>query len=363
MSVPFIDLEPYIDRVGGYDESSGLYGFDVRELLFNREFIGGGPTTQRLEAALATKLGVPHVVTCANGTDALVLALRANGIERGSRVAIPNLTFWATYEAVLQVGATPVVLDISPDDLQLSFEEFIRHHNRRQFDAVVLVHLYGWCSANLAKFRETCRERRIVMVEDGAQAFGVKMNGRSVFADADVATLSFHPAKVLGGIGDGGAVVCSTERVANRVRLLANHGRIGHYQHVAPGWNSRMDTVQAAWLLRALDASDGVIENRRRAHRACGYADWTPAGVTGNGYLDVSLSNDRDDERTRLAALGVATGCVYPTTIIDQDGAYGTISLGSLAVSVDAAKKVYNRPLFYGMTEEQIAHVRGASGG
>lgn len=370
MRVPFVDLKSWVAKVRAVDNHVPVGLRDVMcdfkdrvaTLLDSREFIGGGPTTQQLEATLALKLDVPHVVTCANGTDALMLALRAHGIGPGVLVAISNMTFWATYEAIVNVGATPVVLDIDPHDLQLSFDEFARYQKQHRFNAAVLPHLYGWCSARLNDFRTMCREKHILLIEDGAQAYGVKVDDKSIFAGADCATLSFHPAKVLGGIGDGGAVLCRSARVAARVRHLANHGRIDHYNHVSVGMNSRLDAIQAAWLLSALEVVDDVIAERRRLSRDLGYADWTPKGVDGNGYLDVALSNDRDEERKRLRRLGIDTGCVYPTTIADQDGAHGCIQLGPLNVSRDLAEKVYNRPLFYGMTDEQVEIVREATG-
>ena len=378
--VPFIDLWPYVQRVAGRQGVGSRlvndqYSFmgDVYDLLKAQQFIGGSTATQKLEDALATKLGAQHAVACANGTDALVLALRACGIDRGHRVALPNLTFWATYEAVCAVGATPVLLDIDPDDLQMSYSEFVDAHNRRRFDAAILVHLYGWCSARLGDFRTLCRERRITLIEDGAQAFGVKYQSERVFADADIATLSFHPAKVLGGVGDGGAVLTKNARTAARVRLIANHGRTGHYQHVVAGMNSRMDAIQAAWLLRALDVSDEVITQRAvmsarylgdgTIHGALSGSVDSPLGVCGNGYLNVTLARDFDqraDMQRKLAAAGVAYGTVYPRTIADQEGAIGHLAIGPLPVSRDVVRRVINLPLFYGITDVQIDRVMEA---
>jgi UDP-2-acetamido-2-deoxy-ribo-hexuluronate aminotransferase len=392
--VPFIDLEPWVERVRRGDGADFGVGFpnDVIDLLDTREFLGGGPTTQKLEAALVKKLGAQHVVTCANGTDALQLALRASGIDHGTRVAMPNLTFWATYEAIVNVGATPVLIDIDPDDRQMSFEEFKRAHDERRFDAAILVHLYGWCSSRLEEYRAFCRERRITLIEDGAQAFGVEVtkgegflgvNRQSVFAEADVATLSFHPAKVLGGIGDGGAVVCKTTRMAARVRALANHGRGGHgqHEHVAAGWNSRLDAIQAVWLLRGLDVIDEVIEARRALHAQ--YVDVLtamlfesrpgattysarPGGVLTNGYMNtVSMDRSREDKRKPaaeivrcLAAQGIEARRIYPYTICDQ--ADGCISFGSLEHSRAITNYVVSLPLYYGMTAETIERVAKA---
>jgi len=375
--VPFIDLGPWVEKVQGAERVADNtlllrappFEADVAQLLASREFLGGGSTTQRLETALSDKLGVPNVVTCANGTDALMLALRAGGIDHGHRVAIPNLTFWATYEAVVNVGATPVLLDIDPDDRQLSFEEFKRAHDSRRFDAAILVHLYGWCSSRLVEFRSFCRERRITLIEDGAQAFGVQIDGASVFADADVATLSFHPAKVLGGIGDGGAVLCKTARVAQRVRALANHGRAGaQHEHVAAGWNSRLDAIQAAWLLRALDVIDEVIEARRvlwsiyeqaleqvapnRLHADTGPHD----EIQDNGYMTV-LQTDTSaaDIVKRLDAQGIEARRIYPKTIAEQ--AHGAIEFGSLVHSRQLVQNVVSLPLYYGMSGGVVTRV------
>lgn len=377
LDVPFVDLDPWVEKVrraGDDREFTGVQSFlsDVRGLLDTHEFLGGGPTMKRLEAALAVKLGVPHVVTCANGTDALQLALRACGVDRGSRVAIPNLTFWATYEAVVNVGATAVLIDIDPDDRQMSFEDFKRAHDAKQFDAAILVHLYGWCSSRLAEFRAFCRERRITLIEDGAQAFGVEIDiagRRSVFADADVATLSFHPAKVLGGIGDGGAVLTRSHHVAATVRSLANHGRTPgmQHKHYRAGWNSRMDAIQAAWLLRGLDVIDEVIEARRSLRdlyvtmltatvqapnitRSPAYPD-----ITTNGYMTTLVTNQAPAEEvvTCLAAQGIEARRIYPCTIADQAG-NNAIQFGPLEHSRALVEHVISLPLYYGMTTETV---------
>lgn len=355
--VPFIDLKPYVELVYGprvRDVPTALNASflgDVIERVSALEFVGGGPTTQLFEKNLATKLDAKYAVACANGTDAIQLALRAAGIEHGHRVAIPNLTFWATLEAVVNVGATPVLIDVAKDDLQMSLSEFVRAHQARRFDAAVLVHLFGWCSTQLAEFRGFCRDRRITLIEDGAQAFGVQSDGESVFADADVITTSFHPAKVIGSIGDGGAVLTNNERTAKRVRVLANHGRIGHDEYAAIGWNSRMDAIQAAWLLRALEVSDRVIEDRR-ATCLEHYGSRTRPTLRGNGYMDVRGTNDPGAVAHKLHTLGIETRRIYQRTLADQPAAHGVaIPVGSLMVSRQFAERVINLPLYYGMGE------------
>lgn len=346
---------------------------DVADLISSREFLGGGPTTKKLEAALATKLDVLHVVTCANGTDALQLALRACGIGPGSRVAIPNLTFWATYEAVVNVGATPVLIDINPDDRQMSFEDFKRAHEAKMFDAAILVHLYGWCSSQLMDFRWFCSQRHIPLIEDGAQAFGVTVSDRSVFHGASIATLSFHPAKVLGGIGDGGAVLTSSRELALRVRALANHGRAGgQHEHIAAGWNSRLDAIQAAWLLRALDVIDEVIEERLRLKHL--YAtlltssvhvqasvQQTPSSGKSNGYMTTFVRTGQKPAAEIIKSLAeqcIEARRIYPHTIADLasgfGGKKGAVEFGPLPHSRALAEHVISLPLYYGMSDETV---------
>ena len=358
MKVPFVDLGPYLRRV---QLDAGVVPDMVRTLMTTRDFIGSSnsPTVQAFETKLASKLDANHIVACANGTDALQLALRASGIGPGSRVAMPNLTFFATYEAIVNVGATPVLLDIDRDDLQLSYEALTAAHDRRRFDAVVLVHLYGWCSTRLDDFRTFCRERRIALIEDSAQAFGVKFDGRSVFADADVATLSFYPAKVLGGIGDGGAVLCKSRQVAERVRLLANHGRIGHYRHATVGWNSRMDSIQALWLTRALDVIDEVIEARRKITRF--YGAKIDGRVLGNGYLDVRKVADPCAFRARMAEREIDVMRIYPSTVDQQSGADAAVVSADLHVSQDHVRHCVSLPVWYGMTDEMVDYVLEAA--
>lgn len=358
MRVPFVDLGPYVRRVRTHTPPSGSFDTALDELLESRDFIGSpsSPLVSAFETKLAAKLNASHVVACANGTDALQLALRASGVGPGARVAMPNLTFWATYEAIVNVGATPVLLDIDRFDKQLSYEAFTAVFKQLRINAVVLVHLFGWCSARLDDFRTFCRERSIPLIEDGAQAFGVKFDGRSVFADADIATLSFYPAKVLGGIGDGGAVVCRDQAAADRVRFLANHGRTGHYKHGAIGWNSRMDSIQALWLTRALDVIDGVIEARRKLTQLYGARSFDR--IYGNGYLDVRGVSDPDEFVRRLGAQGIEVGRVYPSTIDQQRGLDSRTIVGAdLHVSRSLAQLSVSLPVWYGMTEEQVIHV------
>lgn len=361
MGVPFIDLRRF--------EPGFLEAWSERSLAITREtrFVGG-PDVGRVEARLAELCGAAAAVGCANGTDALQLALRAAGVEAGDVVLVPDATFWATFEAAVNVGARVVTVDIDPEDLQMDFEAFRTAVDMHAPAAVILVHLYGWASASLGAFREACRSMGLPLVEDGAQAFGVQWGGGPLFRDAHLATLSFYPAKVLGACGDAGAVLCGDAETAERVRLLGNHGRISHYEHGLVGWNSRMGGLEAGFLDLSLDYVAERLSSRRRAAdryraalpdlglRVAG----PPDGVLENGYLNVTLvePEGRPSLQKALSTRGIGYGTVYPGAISRQPGAGGHLA-GH--VGGDRAhwlgQSVLNLPLFPYITDDEVTAV------
>jgi len=367
--VPFIDLKRLVAIVR--DDVLA----DWTACLDNTEFVGG-PRVAAVEKTLASVLGVPHVVSCANGTDALLVALQALGVKRGMKVALPNLTFWATFEAVAQLGAVPVLVDIDPDDLHVSLDELRAAHDAHRFEAMMLVHLFGWTSARLDEIRAFCKERSIALVEDGAQCFGVEVGQGSgggsarkpVLADAGIATLSFYPAKVVGGAMDGGAITMQSKEHETFLRSICNHGRSDHYSYAHVGWNSRMGGLQAAFLARVLEHVPAILESRRAtaawyreriaSDRALSkkvrvYAP--PAGVVENGYLSViAVEGKRGQEVVdALKAKGIGAARTYPETMDVQPPAKaaGAIVHGDLARSKAFCQTVVNLPLFFGMRE------------
>lgn len=361
MSVPFIDLSRLVAQV----REDVLR--DFAECLDGCEFVGG-PRVGALEDKLARALGVERVVSCANGTDALVVGLRALGVRRGMKVALPNLTFWATFEAVVQLGATPVLIDVDPDDLQLDLDELRAAHDAHRFDAAMLVHLYGWTSARLREIRAFCKERRVALLEDGAQCFGVEANGEPVLAGAEVATLSFYPAKVIGGAMDGGAVTMRGSEHEAFVRSICNHGRSAHYSYAHAGYNSRMGGLQAAFLSRVLDEVPAILESRRKAaafYRAelasiPGVRVYgPPTGVKENGYLNVLTVSGKGGQQLvdGLKAAGIGAARTYPEPMDAQPPAKeaGAIAHGDLRRSRAVCASVVNLPLFYGIREEECA--------
>lgn len=361
MNVPFIDLS----RLTKEFRDDVLRGW--AECYDKSEFVGG-PRVATLEGKLSKELGVAHTIACANGTDALIIGLQAIGVRAGMKVALPNLTFWATYEAIALLGATPVLVDIDPTDLQMSFPAFVKAHEEHKFTHGILVHLYGWASAQLAEFRAYCTKHNIGLLEDGAQCFGVQVAGKPVLAGALLGTTSFYPAKVIGGAMDGGAIFASTKEQETMIRSLCNHGRSTHYSYAHVGWNSRMGGVQATFLNAVVDRATAIVDNRRKAAehyraRLSGSSKvkvyGPPAGVSENGYLNVITVPGRkgQDIVDALKAKGIGSARTYPETMDQQPPAKGqAILAGDLSHSRAMCDSVVNLPLFYGITTEECDH-------
>ncbi len=357
MAVPFIDLrrfEPdFLDR----------WMEICRDVSAETRFVGG-PDVTHLEKRLAEECGI-EAVGCANGTDALQLGLRAVGVGPGDRVLLPDATFWATFEAVINCGGRPITVDINDDDLQMDFDLFREALDRYRPAAAILVHLYGWGSARLDEFRTLCRERELPLIEDAAQAYGVTWHGRSIFRDAQIATLSFYPAKVLGACGDAGAVLAADPEIVDRVRRLGNHGRTTHYGHGLVGWNSRLSGLDAAYLNLCLDYLPERLASRRRAAER--YRELLPdldlrsvappEGYRENGYLNVCILEPR--VRSAVEAVlkkhGIGFGNTYPTAVSKQPGADGHLEAAIGGERADTlARSVLNLPLFAYITDDEI---------
>lgn len=322
-----------------------------------------------MELRLQSQLEVAHAVTCANGTDALQLALRAVGVGEGDVVLVPNVTFWATFEAVVNVGAKPVTVDADLRDggvCVVAFEQAIRAARPK---AALVAHLYGWGSARLLDLRDLCRKHGVTLIEDGAQAFGVRYRSQPIYRGARISTTSFYPAKVLGGAGDGGAVFTDDAELAEKVRRLSNHGRTAHYGYGDVGWNSRLDSMQAAFLNLSLNHIEARITSRREAvafyqkHLLSTSIELmnAPDGYEENGYCNVCLVPDATRKAAlegRLKAEGIGFGNIYPSVMSRQPGAaaYRMGHFGGQA-GEQLCASVLNLPLFPYMTHAELHRV------
>lgn len=361
MKVPFIDILRYEN--GFYETVTAK----TAELIKNGHFVGG-PVVGQFEAALKDYTKTSFALGCANGTDAIQLALRAAGVEKNDKVLLPDMTFWATFESIVNVGAVPYVIDVSKETLHLTLASVIEGVEKFRPKALILVHLYGWACPETIEIRKYCKEQNVLLIEDGAQAIGTKINGESLLAGALVATTSFYPAKVLGASGDAGAVFTNDQKIADTTKILLNHGRTGHYDHGLIGWNSRLGAYEASFMHESLKHLDAKLNSRRdtceqyrnKIKNPILKMVHPPKGVWENGYLSVALltPETRPAFCDYLKKNDIGFGNVYPGAMSMQPGS--TPHLGGKISHGHAdwvAKSVVNFPCFAYMRQDEVDYV------
>ncbi len=236
----------------------------IRRVVESEQFISG-PEVAEFERRLTAYFNVP-AITCNSGTDALLLGLKALGIGPGDEVITTAFTYFATIEAIAGLGAKPVLVDIDPETYNID-AALIEKKITKKTRAVLVVHLYG-LACEMAPIVRLCRKHNLKLVEDCAQSFGAKSGGKLTGTFGDVGCFSFFPTKNLGGFGDGGAVTIRSKTVAEKFRLLKNHGQPKKYEHTIIGYNSRLDTIQAAVLIEKLSWLDEDLSLRKKTAAA-----------------------------------------------------------------------------------------------
>jgi dTDP-4-amino-4,6-dideoxygalactose transaminase len=361
MKVPFIDILRFEKN---FFETVTT---QTTNLIKNGHFVGG-PIVAEFEAALAKYTNTKHAIGCANGTDAIQVALRAAGIGKNDKVLVPDMTFWASYETVVNVGAIPYTIDVSKETLHLTLASVKEGVEKFKPKGLILVHLYGWACPETIEIRNYCRENKIALIEDCAQAIGTKINGECLIAGADIATTSFYPAKVLGASGDAGAIFTNNANVADLCRKLINHGRINHYEHGFIGWNSRLGAYEANFLNEALKHLDARIESRRKICETYREKINNPLIKTiapsnkiwENGYLAVATMSpeSRQEFIDYLKQNEIGYGTVYPGAMSEQPGTHGNLG-GNISHGHAqwVATSVINLPCFAYMTEAEVYFV------
>ena len=360
--IPYIDLKRF--------EENFLISWEkkVKELSLSANYIGGREISL-LESKLSKITQNNYAITCANGTDAIQIALRSVGVKKNDLVLVPNLTFWSTFEAVVNVGALPITIDADLRDGGICFESFKKAIHLHKPKAALIAHLYGWGSRNLKRIRSLCKKHKVLLVEDGAQCFATKYLGDSIYKNALISTSSFYPAKVLGAAGDGGAVFTNNKKIAQIARKLSNHGRSDHYGHDYVGWNSRMDSLQASYLLLSLKYLSKKIKSRIEAinfyKKEIDIKEieflHSPKEFKENGYCSVTLLDSKKNKKKLenfLQKNKIGFSNIYPIAMSDQVGAKNFIVdyLGG-----DNAQKicssVLNLPVFPYITEKELNQV------
>src|SRR5215475_7730178 len=355
------------DLRGQYVEIGAELRAAVEGVLASQQLVLGQEGLA-LERELAEFCGVKHGIGVASGTDALILALRACNVYSGEEVLIPTLTFVATGSAVSALGARPVFADVDRTTLNLDAGD-VRFRITPKTKAIIAVHLHG-LSADMDPLREIAKERGVPLIEDNAQAIGATYKGRRTGSLADIACISFYPTKNLGAAGDGGMIVTNSAELDTRLRTLRNHGQASRYISTEPGWNSRLDEIQAAILrvkLRHLPA----WQKARRAN-AAKYSNLL-SGVKGirtpaipDGYEHVfhqyTVRSDRRDALQKfLSDRKIGTQIYYPVPLHLQP-LYSSLGHkpGDFPNAEHVAGEILSLPMYPELSEEKIQRVAAA---
>lgn len=325
-----------------------------------------GSEVAAFEMEFAEHVGVAHAVGTGNGTDALVLALRALGIGPGDTVATVSHTAVATVAAIELVGATPLLVDIEPGSFTIDvtkLAETLRADDSHRIKAVIPVHLYGH-PADMSAIKDLAHRHGLQVIEDCAQAHGARIGGKSVGSFGDAAAFSFYPTKNLGAIGDGGAVLTNDAGLAQRVRELHQYGWRERYISAVPGANSRLDEMQAAILRVKLPLLSR--DNARRRELAAIYTSCISSphclapsvreGCEAVFHQYVVRSSRRDELAAFLKVAGVPTAVHYPKPVHLQPAYLGrlAVGVGGLDESERACREVLSLPMHAYLTEDAI---------
>jgi dTDP-4-amino-4,6-dideoxygalactose transaminase len=376
---------PLLDLQAQYATIRDEIGVAVGEVLESQKFILG-PAVAALEKEIAQLCGTTYAVAVASGTDALLISLKALGVEEGDAVVTVPFTFFATAGVIVNLGARPIFVDIDKSSLNMDPESLSRFFaNECSFDssnfklthkaslatikAIVPVHLYGQC-ADMDEIRQIARSYRLPVVEDACQAIGADYKGTRAGALGDAGCFSFFPTKNLGGAGDGGMVTTSDSDLAARIRLLRTHGAEKRYFHSVVGFNSRLDEIQAAILrvkLRHLaEWNKKRIRNAIRYEqefRAAGLLSYIvlPQPCSGRTHIYhqyVVRCKQRNRLQEHLKLRGIGCEIYYPLPLHEQKCFENLqYKASDFPNSKSAAAEVLALPIYPELTEEQIVGV------
>jgi dTDP-4-amino-4,6-dideoxygalactose transaminase len=362
MGIPMTDLKvQYLEIKEEIDAS-------IQRVIESGRFILG-PEVEALEGEMARYCGTDYAIGVASGTDALLLALKACGVGPGDEVITTPFTFIATAMSVVHCGAVPVFADIDPQTYNIDPQQ-IESRITSRTKAIIPVHLFGQ-PAEMDEIQDIARRRHLKVIEDAAQALSAEYRGKKVGSIGDVGCLSFFPAKNLGAFGDGGMVVTSDPHIADLVKMLRGHGAKTTYFHVIPGFNSRLDSMQAAILRVKLKHLDKWSSLRRE--RAILYSKQlsqvegveppyiAPHNNTSANYYTVRLRGnhfDRSGLRNYLASRGIETNIYYPLSLHLQEALKPLgLKAGDFPQSELAQGQVVSFPMYPELTNESVAEV------
>ena len=361
-----------VDLKGQYNDIKDVVNPAIQEVIETTTFVNG-PKVHEFQKNLEQYSGVKHVIPCANGTDALQIAMMGLGLKRGDEVITADFTFAATVEVIALLNLTPVLVDVNPDDFNIDIEA-LKKAITPKTKAIVPVHLFGQC-ANMEAIMEIAKANNLFVIEDNAQAIGATYtysDGAKVKAGTigDVSATSFFPSKNLGCYGDGGAIFTNDDDLAHTIRGIVNHGMYVRYHHDVVGVNSRLDSIQAAVLDAKLPHLDRYNKRRREA------ANKYDAAFKGIDSIEIPHRNgdedshvfhqytlkvkgiDRDALAKHLNENDIPCGVYYPIPLHKQkaylDARYNE---ADFEVTNQLVKEVISLPMHTELDDEQIEYI------
>lgn len=337
---------------------------DAFERVYERSWYIEGIEDQEFEKAFASFCSVDYCVGTGNGLDALMLALKAVGIQEGDEVIVPANTFIATALAVTYTGAKPVLVE--PDIRTFNMDPAkIEEKITKRTKAIMPVHLYGQ-ACEMDPIMEIAQKYNLYVVEDCAQAHGATYKGKKVGSFGDAAGFSFYPGKNLGALGDAGAAVTNKKEIADRVRALGNYGSDYKYHHIYQGNNSRLDEMQAAFLRVKLPLLNKMNEERRTIARKyiTGIKNpeiilpYVPSDMVPVWHIFGVRCRKRNELESYLNEKGIGTNKHYPIPVHLQE-CYKSLGYkaGDYPIAEEISETELSLPMYYGMTEEAIQYV------
>lgn len=345
-----------VDLQGQYLRIKAEVDAAIQSVIDSTSFIQG-KEVQEFTSALSNYVGA-YVVTCANGTDALQIAMMALGLKPGDEVILPVHTYVATAEVIALLGLTPVFVDVDPATFNIDVTK-IEAAITKKTKAIVPVHLYGQC-ADMDPLMAIASKYDIKVIEDAAQSIGAKYKDRQSGTIGDIGTTSFFPSKNLGCFGDGGAIFTKSPELAEEMRIIANHGQRKKYHHERIGVNSRLDTIQAAVLDVKLKYLD---EYERKRNDVANYYDRhlkdvvIPARAKNSTHVFHQYTiktQKRDALKEHLATRKIPSMIYYPVPLHHQKAYFQSLSF---PVTERLSKEVLSLPIHTEITEEQLAYI------
>lgn len=356
MNIPMVDLKEQYHRLKNEIDSGLLQALEATQFIL-------GPNVQAFEKETAAYLGVKHAIGVANGTDALHLAVDALGIGAGDEVITTPFTFIATAEAICYLGAKPVFVDIDPKTFNIDLTK-IEKAITPKTKAVIPVHLFGQ-PVDMTALKKICDKHNLKIIEDCAQSFGAHINGKQTGSFGDLGAFSFFPSKNLGCYGDGGLVTTNDDKLADKIRVLRNHGSMQRYHHNIIGYNSRLDELQAVILRIKLKHIDDFNNNRRRVDQAykkllAGTGVIMPFedGIGHHVYHQYCcLHPKRDAIMKALQDNNIACAIYYPIPLHKQDVFAKEYAQVSMPVSENVVTQCFALPVYPELDEDKIKRV------